>query len=100
MRTTPTRSSLIPRRRDVRRAPGSNGILVGKKWIRECWRGALKLIPTLRLTVERYFVGVGAIVIQYRNKQDLVVDDVLLFKNGVVVRVSGQTAQGTTARLA
>jgi ketosteroid isomerase-like protein len=64
--------------------PGSSGVLVGKAAIREYWSKALTLIPTLRFTVERHFVGVGALVIQYRNQKDVVVNEVLLLEDGLV----------------
>jgi hypothetical protein len=63
---------------------GSGGVLVGKAAIRGYWSRALALIPTLRFTVERHFVGMGALVIQYRNQKDVVVNEVLLLEDGLV----------------
>lgn len=62
-----------------------DGVLFGKSAIRRYWRRALENIPDLRFEVERYFVGVDALVIQYRNQRGTVVDEVLLF-DGALVR--------------
>lgn len=74
--------------------PESGGVLDGKGQIRDYWERALKLIPTLRFVVERYFVGQDTLVIQYRNQLDVVVSEVLLFERGLVARGYGTYLPG------
>jgi ketosteroid isomerase-like protein len=64
--------------------PESGGIVRGRELIRLYWAKALALIPDLHFTVERYFVGIDILVIQYRNQRGAVVDEILMFENNLV----------------
>ncbi|SDU49667.1 nuclear transport factor 2 family protein [Jiangella alkaliphila] len=59
--------------------PESGGVLRGKDELRRYWTEGLRLIPDLRFTVEAVYAGVTAIVITYRNQQDVLVNEVLIF---------------------
>lgn len=75
--------------------PDTDGVFHGKEEIRRYWSRALDLIPDLRFEVERYFVGVGALVIQYRNHRGLTVDEVLIFDGDKVSQGFGTYPPGS-----
>lgn len=65
--------------------PESGGVLRGKDALRAYWTEGLRRIPDLRFSVERVFAGVSVLVISYRNQRGNLVDEVLVFADGVVV---------------
>lgn len=70
--------------------PETGGVLRGKDELRRYWSEGLRLIPDLRFTVERIFVGVDVLVIGYRNQAGNLVDEVLRFADdGLVVAGHG-----------
>lgn len=69
--------------------PGSGGVIRGKDALRAYWSEGLRLIPDLHFTVERVFAGVGVLVISYRNQRGNLVDEVLVFGDGLVVEGHG-----------
>lgn len=58
--------------------PDSNGTLRGKQAVREYWTEGLRRIPHLRFEVLGHYVGVGVLVIHYRNQDGRLVNEVLL----------------------
>ncbi|WP_315098827.1 nuclear transport factor 2 family protein [uncultured Cellulomonas sp.] len=73
----------------ARIVPGSGGVLRGKAALRAYWTEGLRLLPHLHLTVEQVFAGVDALVIVYRNERGGVVNEVLVFADGLVVEGHG-----------
>lgn len=67
------------------RLMGGSGEMRGIDEIRAYWGKGLELLPDLHFVVERWFVGVNALVIQYRNQTGSVVDEVLLFDGELIV---------------
>ncbi|MEZ0448908.1 nuclear transport factor 2 family protein [Cellulomonas sp. ICMP 17802] len=74
--------------------PESGGVLRGKQALRAYWAEGLRRIPDLRFTVERVFVGVGVLVISYRNQRGNLVDEVLVLADGLVVEGHGTYLTG------
>ena len=74
--------------------PESGGVLRGKDALRAYWTEGLRRIPDLHFTVERVFAGVSALVISYRNQRGNVVDEVLVFADGLVVEGHGTYLAG------
>jgi hypothetical protein len=68
---------------------GSDGTLRGKVELRHYWVEGLKLIPDLRFTIENVYAGVETIVINYRNHKGNLVNEVLVFEDGLVVQGHG-----------
>jgi ketosteroid isomerase-like protein len=73
----------------VRVVPDSGGVLRGKEALRRYWSEGLRLIPDLHFTVERVYAGVSTLVISYRNQRGGLVDEVLVFADGLVVEGHG-----------
>jgi hypothetical protein len=73
----------------ARIVPGSDGVIRGKEALRAYWTEGLRLIPDLHFTVERVFAGVSVLVIGYRNQRGNLVDEVLVFADGLVVEGHG-----------
>ena len=73
----------------ARVVPASGGVTRGKQALRDYWTQALELVPDLHFTVERVFAGVGVLVIGYRNQRGGLVDEVLVFSDGLVVEGHG-----------
>ena len=69
----------------ARVVPDSGGVVRGKDALRAYWTAALALVPDLHFTVERVLAGVDTLVISYRNQVGGVVDEVLVFSDGLVV---------------
>lgn len=69
--------------------PETGGVLRGKDQLRRYWAEGLRLIPDLRFTVERVFVGIDVLVVSYRNQAGHLVDEVLRFADGLVVAGHG-----------
>lgn len=69
----------------ARVVPASGGVVRGKDALRAYWTEGLRLVPDLHFTVERVSAGVSVLVITYRNQAGGVVDEVLVFSDGIVV---------------
>jgi hypothetical protein len=78
----------------VQIVPGSGGVLRGKEALRDYWTEGLRRIPDLRFTVERVFAGVSVLVISYRNQRGNLVDEVLVFADGLVIEGHGTYLAG------
>jgi len=74
--------------------PASGGVLRGKDALRAYWTEGLRRIPDLHFTVERVFAGVSVLVISYRNQRGNLVDEVLVFADGLVVEGHGTYLAG------
>ncbi len=64
--------------------PGSDGIVRGKPALREYWEEGLRLIADLRFEVLGCYVGVASLVINYKNQNGGLVNEVLIFDGGLV----------------
>lgn len=64
--------------------PASGGIIRSKTALRDYWSKALVAIPDLHFEVERVFVGINTLVIQYINQKSVRVSEVLIFDEGRV----------------
>src|SRR5215471_3234862 len=69
---------------------GSAGIIRGKPALRAYWEEGLRRIPELRFEVVAVYVGVDTLVINYRNQNGGLVNEVLCFEDGLV-----KTGHGT-----
>lgn len=78
--TSPTAARVVPE---------SGGVVRGKDALRHYWTEGLRLVPDLHFTVERVFAGVTSLVIGYRNQSGGLVDEVLVFADGLVVEGHG-----------
>ena len=58
---------------------GSRGFIRGKAALREYWREGLRLIPDLHFEVLGVYLGVGTVVINYKNQKGGLVNEVLIF---------------------
>ncbi|KQV08177.1 nuclear transport factor 2 family protein [Leifsonia sp. Root112D2] len=72
----------------------SRGTLRGKTELRHYWVEGLALIPDLHFTVENVYAGLDAIVINYRNQKGNLVNEVLIFDDGLVVEGHGTYLSG------
>ena len=68
---------------------GSDGVLRGKAALRDYWAEGLRRIPDLHFTVLDVYVGVSAVVINYRNQKGARVSEVLIFDGPLVVQGHG-----------
>jgi hypothetical protein len=68
---------------------GSDGIVRGKAALREYWSEGLRRIPDLRFELVGIYVGVDVIVINYRNQNGGLVNEVLKFDGPHVVEGHG-----------
>ncbi|KQY24506.1 polyketide cyclase [Cellulomonas sp. Root485] len=73
----------------ARVVPASGGVVRGKAALRSYWTEALALVPDLHFTVERLYAGVNVLVLGYRNQAGGLVDEVLVFADGLVVEGHG-----------
>lgn len=69
--------------------PDSGGILRGRAAIADYWRRGIEMIPNLHFRIERVFVGVDIVTIQYSNQNNVTVNEVLLFEGPLVRRGFG-----------
>jgi hypothetical protein len=67
----------------------SNGVVHGKAALRDYWREGLQRIPDLRFDLVGTYVGVDTIVINYRNQNGGLVNEVLRFDGPLVVEGHG-----------
>jgi ketosteroid isomerase-like protein len=68
---------------------GSDGVLRGKAALRDYWAQGLRRIPDLHFTVLDIYVGLSAVVINYRNQKGARVSEVLIFDGPLVVQGHG-----------
>lgn len=73
----------------ARIVPGSDGVIHGKAALREYWREGLRLLPELHFELEGIYVGVGSLVINYRNQTGRSVCEVLFLEGDLVVQGHG-----------
>jgi hypothetical protein len=64
---------------------GSGGVVRGKDALRTYWNAALERSPDLRFELIGAYVGVDSVVINYRSHRGHVVNEVLIFDDGLVV---------------
>ncbi len=69
--------------------PSSGGIIRGKAQLRDYWVAAIAKVPDLLFTIEGVYAGVSVLVINYRNQRGVLVNEVLSFRDGVVVEGHG-----------
>lgn len=69
--------------------PETAGIVRGKPALRRYWTQALQRIPDLRFAVEGVYQGIDTMVITYRNQDDRLVNEVLRFKDDMVMEGHG-----------
>lgn len=65
--------------------PQTVGVVRGKHALRGYWTTAVQRIRDLRFVVEGVYQGVDTIVIAYRNQNDNLVNEVLTFKDDLVI---------------
>jgi hypothetical protein len=73
--------------------PESDGVLRGKAAVREYWTAGLAAMPELHFEIVDVFTGVDTVVINYRNQNGGLVNEVMTFKDGLVVRGEGTYLQ-------
>jgi hypothetical protein len=66
------------------RIVGGDGVIRGKEALRNYWAEGIRLIPDLHFEVLALYVGVAALVINYRNQAGGVVSEVLTFEGSLV----------------
>ena len=76
----------------ARVVPASGGVVRGKQALREYWTAGLRLVPDLHFVVERVHAGVAVLVLTYRNQAGGLVDEVLVFSDGLVVEGHARTS--------
>jgi hypothetical protein len=69
--------------------PDCDGVIKGKDSLRVYWHEGLRRIPDLHFELIDFYVGVNALVINYRNQKGACVNEVLLFDGDVVVEGHG-----------
>ncbi|BAX90196.1 nuclear transport factor 2 family protein [Mycobacterium shigaense] len=70
----------------VRVLNDSNGVVRGKDALRAYWLAALQRIPDLHFELIGVYVGVQAIIINYRNQTGAMVNEVLIFDETGLIR--------------
>lgn len=75
---------------------GSDGVIRGKRALRRYWVEGLRLIPDLHFDVLGVYVGVGALVINYKNQKGALVSEVLVFEGDLVKEGYGTYLDATT----
>jgi hypothetical protein len=69
--------------------PDSDGVLRGQAAVREYWTAGLAAMPDLHFEIVNLFTGVDTVVINYRNQNGGLVNEVMTFKDGLIVRGEG-----------
>lgn len=69
--------------------PDSDGVLRGKAAVREYWTAGLAAIPDLHFEIVNVYTGVDTIVINYHNQNGGLVNEVMTFQDGLVIRGEG-----------
>jgi ketosteroid isomerase-like protein len=70
----------------ARMVPESGGVVHGKSELRDYWTTALKTLPDLNFDVVGVYRGESTLVINYRNHRGELVNEVLTFDGGGLVR--------------
>ncbi len=73
----------------ARLVPASGGIVRGKPALAEYWTSALARIPDLHFTLIDVYSGIDIVVINYRNQLGQLVNEVLKFRDDLVVEGHG-----------
>jgi len=69
--------------------PETHGVVHGKEALRRYWTAALQRIPDLRFSVEDVYQGINTVVINYRNQNGDLVNEILTFQDEVVIEGHG-----------
>jgi len=69
--------------------PDTAGVVRGKPALRQYWSMALQHIPSLHFLVEDVYQGIDTIVITYRNQSNALVNEVLRFRDNLVIEGHG-----------
>lgn len=70
----------------ARVVPESGGVVRGKSALRDYWAAALAQLPNLKFEVIGVYRGESTLVINYRNHRGELVNEVLTFDAGGMVR--------------
>jgi ketosteroid isomerase-like protein len=76
--------------------PDCDGVIRGRDALRDYWTEALGMVPDLRFAVEGVYVGLDAVVINYRNQSGNRVCEYLTFADDGLV-VSGHATYQSDA---
>ncbi|MDQ2709452.1 MAG: nuclear transport factor 2 family protein [Actinomycetota bacterium] len=68
----------------ARLLPDSNGVIRGKDELRRYWTEALRQLPDLHFELLGVYSGVDTVVIHYGNQKRGLVNEVLVFGDGLV----------------
>ena len=68
----------------ARLLPETGGVLRGKPALRDYWATALAALPDLHFEVVGVYTGQSVVVINYRNQQGALVNEVLLFDGDLI----------------
>jgi hypothetical protein len=68
---------------------GGDGVVRGKPALRDYWTEGLRRIPDLHFEVVATYIGVDTLVINYRNQNGGLVNEVLTFDGPLVIRGAG-----------
>lgn len=79
----------------ARMREGSDGVVRGKPALREYWSAGLRRVPDLHFEVVGVYVGVDALVVNYRNQSNAMVNEVLVFDGPLVVQGHGTYLSST-----
>ena len=79
----------------ARVVPDSKGVVRGKSALRAYWNAALKTMPDLHFEIIGLYQGESVLVIHYRNQIGALVNEVLEFDDGLVLRGHGTYQVGT-----
>jgi hypothetical protein len=77
----------------ARLLPSSGGVVRGKTALREYWTEGLRRLPDLHFEIIATYIGVETLVINFRNQQGNLANEVLVFNGSLVVEGHG-TAEG------
>jgi ketosteroid isomerase-like protein len=64
---------------------GSDGVIRGHDQLRAYWSEGLRLNPDLHFEIEDLYLGVETLVINYRNRSGGLVNEVLTFRDRLVI---------------
>ena len=70
----------------ARMLPETGGVVRGKPALRDYWVTALGMLPELHFDVIGVYRGESLLVINYRNERGGLVNEVLMFEEGGLVR--------------
>lgn len=70
----------------LRVVPDSGGVVHGRTALRDYWVRALTMNPDLEFTLIGVYTGIDTIVLHYRNQLGGLVNEVMTFRDGQIVR--------------